>query len=239
MEDDQRTSVVNDRFTVDELARCRVLYTALFMNERHANDIFKSALSGDSCPNFSCGKSRRLCNGERPSGGGFIAWVDLPTGTVANWFEDRYWDWFRVPEHDTAPDCDLPVETRLDVLEEYLMGGASGRVDAGMIDRMVERVDARFAPLCRYDGFDSFEGIYRIGENGYVTEREWDRVFYLEPAWAENAYLLVGNGWSSERIVTELDCDYAKLKKAVDRMFNDGVTDHDVFRTEADEDGEA
>jgi len=35
---------------------------------------------------------------------------------------------------------------------------------------MVERVDEKLSPLTRYDGFQPYEGIYRLGDWGYVTE---------------------------------------------------------------------
>lgn len=34
---------------------------------------------------------------------------------------------------------------------------------------MVERVDEKLSPLTRYDGFQPYEGIYRLGDWGYVT----------------------------------------------------------------------
>lgn len=37
---------------------------------------------------------------------------------------------------------------------------------------MVERVDEKLSPLTRYDGFQPYEGIYRLGDWGYVTETE-------------------------------------------------------------------
>ena len=65
---------------------------------------------------------------------------------------------------------------------------------------MVERVDEKLSPLTRYDGFQPYEGIYRLGDWGYVTETEYNKAFEHEDGWAQDAYILDGNGVSHTRI---------------------------------------
>ena len=50
-------------------------------------------------------------------------------------------------------------------------------ITAKDITDMVERVDAKLTPKCRYDGFQPCEGIYRLGDYGYVSETEYDAAF--------------------------------------------------------------
>lgn len=38
------------------------------------------------------------------------------------------------------------------------------KIYADEIKAMVERVDAKLAPLCDYEGFKPYEGIYRLGD---------------------------------------------------------------------------
>ena len=45
-------------------------------------------------------------------------------------------------------------------------------ITAKDIADMVERVDAKLLPLCDYEGFEPYEGIYRLGDYGYVTETD-------------------------------------------------------------------
>ena len=42
-------------------------------------------------------------------------------------------------------------------------------ITAEDITDMVDRVDAKLTPKCRYDGFQPCEGIYRMVYYGYVT----------------------------------------------------------------------
>lgn len=50
-------------------------------------------------------------------------------------------------------------------------------ITAKDIADMVERVDAKLLPLCDYEGFEPYEGIYRLGDYGYVTETEYNAAF--------------------------------------------------------------
>lgn len=54
-------------------------------------------------------------------------------------------------------------------------------ITAKDIADMVERVDAKLLPLCDYEGFEPYEGIYRLGDYGYVTETEYNAAFKGEP----------------------------------------------------------
>ena len=114
----------------------------------------------------------------------------------------------------------------------------AGRIDGRMVNDMVLRVDRRLQPLVRIEGFEPGEGIYRLGDSGYVTEKEWDDAFRDEPEWAERAYMLDGNmpghtcRWA--RLYNEEGVD--GLAGETDRMFDDDQADT-VFFTEADEEG--
>lgn len=104
---------------------------------------------------------------------------------------------------------------------------------------MVERVDEKLSPLTRYDGFQPYEGIYRLGDWGYVTETEYNKAFEGEAGWAQDAYILDGNGVSHTRIsqlINEDDTGKAISDYINERFDNDQMDD--VFYTEATEDGE-
>lgn len=104
---------------------------------------------------------------------------------------------------------------------------------------MVERVDEKLSPLTRYDGFQPYEGIYRLGDWGYVTETEYNKAFEHEDGWAQDAYILDGNGVSHTRIsqlINEDDTGKA-ISDYINERFNNDQMD-DVFYTEATEEGE-
>ena len=103
---------------------------------------------------------------------------------------------------------------------------------------MVERVDEKLSPLTRYDGFQPYEGIYRLGDWGYVTETEYNKAFEHEDGWAQDAYMLEGNGVGYGRIARLYnDGDVEALSDYINERFNNDQMD-DVFYTEATEDGE-
>ena len=92
---------------------------------------------------------------------------------------------------------------------------------------MVERVDEKLSPLTRYDGFQPYEGIYRLGDWGYVTETEYNKAFEHE------------DGVSHTRIsqlINEDDTGKA-ISDYINERFNNDQMD-DVFYTEATEEGE-
>ncbi|MBS6717060.1 MAG: hypothetical protein KH250_07355 [Bifidobacterium longum] len=104
---------------------------------------------------------------------------------------------------------------------------------------MVERVDEKLSPLTRYDGFQPYEGIYRLGDWGYVTETEYNKAFEHEDGWAQDAYILDGNGVSHTRIsqlINEDDTGKA-ISDYINERFNNDQMD-DVFYTEATEEDE-
>ena len=104
---------------------------------------------------------------------------------------------------------------------------------------MVERVDEKLSPLTRYDGFQPYEGIYRLGDWGYVTETEYNKAFEREDGWAQDAYILDGNGVSHTRISQLIDEDDTgkAISDYINERFNNDQMD-DVFYTEATEEGE-
>lgn len=75
-------------------------------------------------------------------------------------------------------------------------------ITAKDITDMAERVDAKLLPLCDYEGFEPYEGIYRLGDYGYVTETEYNAAFKGEPYWAQDAYMLEGNGVGCDSTTT-------------------------------------
>ena len=111
-------------------------------------------------------------------------------------------------------------------------------ITAEDITDMVDRVDAKLTPKCRYDGFQPCEGIYRLGDYGYVTETEHDAAFEGEPYWARDAYMLEGNGVGHGRIARLYnDGDVEALSDYINERFDNDQMD-DVFYTEATEEGE-
>lgn len=97
----------------------------------------------------------------------------------------------------------------------------------------------KLSPLTRYDGFQPYEGIYRLGDWGYVTETEYNKAFEHEDGWAQDAYILDGNGVSHTRIsqlINEDDTGKA-ISDYINERFNNDQMD-DVFYTEATEEGE-
>ncbi|WP_455951397.1 WDGH domain-containing protein [Arcanobacterium haemolyticum] len=70
-------------------------------------------------------KSKLHSDGEEPFGGGwFIVSAQLPTGQVTNHYELDYWDLFKVPVVDRAPEWDghTPRDVA-DRLREHLKKG--------------------------------------------------------------------------------------------------------------------
>lgn len=88
--------------TFDELYRYRALYNAGFFNElHHAWDIVPAIETK------SVVKSLRHSDGELCFGGGwFIVMANLPTGQISNHYEMKYWDLFKIPEVEKAPEWD-------------------------------------------------------------------------------------------------------------------------------------
>jgi hypothetical protein len=83
--------------TMAELYEYRMLYNAAFANALHEQgDVAGRAM-----------KSYRHSDGELCFGGGwFVVYLDLPTGSISNHYENQYWDLFRIPEGERAPEWD-------------------------------------------------------------------------------------------------------------------------------------
>ena len=94
---------------------------------------------------------------------------------------------------------------------------------------MVERVDEKLSPLTRYDGFQPYEGIYRLGDWGYVTETEYNKAFEHEDGWAQDAYILDGNGVSHTRISQLINED--DTGKAISDYINERLVVPEFLRT--------
>lgn len=105
---------------------------------------------------------------------------------------------------------------------------------------MVERVDSRLLESCRYEEFEPGEGIYRIGDYGYVTVDEWAQAFKGEPAWAEPIYMLDANQCDRQDEWTLIydACGIDGLSRRLDEQFEHDQADV-CFYTEADDEGHA
>lgn len=110
-------------------------------------------------------------------------------------------------------------------------------MDTTDITDMCDRIDDRLIPLTRYEGFTPCEGIYRLGEDGYVTEKEFTDAFDDQPDWAADAYMLAGNGMDPDDIAAAHNEDPDGFEDWASLMFYDGGYDEAVFYTEATEDG--
>ena len=79
--------------------------------------------------------------------------------------------------------------------------------------------------------FEPYEGVYRINDGDYVSEKNWKKVWNQYPSWWSDAWMLAGNGTYSETDVTDMSI----------REINEAMEDADfevVFYTEADENGD-
>lgn len=78
---------VSDSYhTFDELYEFRMLYNAALFNEwalQHKYKVYKSRVHKDGLPCFG--------------GGWFVVAAELPTGQISNHYEDKYWNFFKVP----------------------------------------------------------------------------------------------------------------------------------------------
>lgn len=65
------------------------------------------------------------------------------------------------------------------------------------VRHMTRLVDNIFTTIARdYSEYDDQPGVhpvYRIGDEGYVTEAQWDAVFAVFPDWAPAVYEMYGN----------------------------------------------
>lgn len=78
--------------TFGELYDYRMMYNALFVNEIAENG------------KFEVFKTKKHYNGDDCLGGGwFLVSVQLPTGTIDNHYENKYWDLFHCPELEKEP----------------------------------------------------------------------------------------------------------------------------------------
>ena len=98
--------------TMDELYEYRMLYNAAFANQwKHQVD-------------WTAVKSLRHSDGELCFGGGwFVVYLDLPTGSVSNHYETKYWNLFKIPDVRMAPEWDghTPAEAA-ERLRQYCLG---------------------------------------------------------------------------------------------------------------------
>lgn len=133
---------------------------------------------------------------------------------------------------ETEPDAHATLARLFDGYAATLHTGAE-------IIETSRRIDERLYPLCRYDGFRQYEGITQIGENGYVTDAEYENAFRDEPEWVRLAYEEHANGAEPEyiaRTLTEEGMD--GLRRIDDEQAYAGQSDV-IFHTEALEDGTA
>lgn len=152
------------------------------------------------------------------------------------------WDYYHYA--DTRYDGDLmELSERADearpLLERYLHDWLAPRphVTADDIAMLSDRIDARLYDRCRCEGFHPFETLYRIGENGYVTQAEWWAALDGEPDWARAAYMAYGNGMDARTIADVIDkSGFAGVEALNDTMFYEGRADN-IYCTQADDEG--
>ena len=142
-------------------------------------------------------------------------------------------------KRDAFEDVLLFIDRNLEAVHDATPRPASEHPKAYDVSKyevlsMVMHVTSQLIPLCRYEGFGPGDAVYRLGENGYVREAEWDIAFQRYPDWAPDAYLLAENGVSYGEIAEALGG--GRLDEAVAALF-DGSHDLGVFRTTADEYG--
>lgn len=152
------------------------------------------------------------------------------------------WDFYHYA--NTRYDGDLmeltehPDEAR-PLLERYLHDRLAPRphVAADDIAMLSDRIDARLYDQCRCEGFRPFETLYRIGENGYVTQAEWWAALDGEPDWARAAYKAYGNGMDARTIADAINrSGFDGVEALNDTMFYEGRADN-LYCTQADDEG--
>jgi hypothetical protein len=114
-----KMSDVSDGYhTFGELYQIRMLYNAAFFNELMKNpmmvkrrgDIVKSWKHSDGKPCFD--KENY-----------FVVVAQLPTGQISNHYSGKYWDLFKIPEAERAPEWDgHTAQEAADRLAKYLAG---------------------------------------------------------------------------------------------------------------------
>lgn len=106
--------------TFNELYHYRMLYNAAFCNSLKLAS--GSPESGEPCW-FGVCKSWRHSDGELCFGKEdyFVVVMQLPTGQVSNHYHGQYWDLFKVPEVERAPEYDGHTpQQAAERLEKYL-----------------------------------------------------------------------------------------------------------------------
>ncbi|MGO5374276.1 hypothetical protein [Bifidobacterium thermophilum] len=107
-------------------------------------------------------------------------------------------------------------------------------ITANDIDTIVTAIDKRLIPQTRdfdeYDEMPGCNGIYRIGDYGYVSEAQWEQAFADQPEWAPLAYELEANMYgdnSSEKVAAiAREGGMKALQGEADRLL-----DNDMFET--------
>lgn len=117
----QKMSDVSDGYhTFAELYRYRMLLQAAWFNQMYSGN---HANGGDAYLDVQ--KSWRHADGELCFGkeNYFIVVAQLPTGQISNHYKCEYWDLFKIPEFEFAPEWDghTPAQAA-DRIEKYLRG---------------------------------------------------------------------------------------------------------------------
>ena len=60
---------------------------------------------------------------------------------------------------------------------------------------------------CVQEKFEPYEGVYRINDGDYVSEKNWKKVWNQYPSWWSDAWMLAGNGTYSETDVTDMSIE--------------------------------
>lgn len=106
-------------------------------------------------------------------------------------------------------------------------------ITADDIRHMTRLVDDIFETIVRdYSEYDDQPGIhpvYRIGDQGYVAEKQWAAVFAVFPDWAPAVYEMCGN-----------DPDFKTVYERAAQLVNEGGRKAvEAWNSKLDEDGEA
>lgn len=98
---------------------------------------------------------------------------------------------------------------------------------------LVARVDDRLRPYTDPDDLEEGEGVYHLGDFGYVRADVYKKAFEGEPEWAHIMYMLDGNepDRDAEWVGIYNTGGLAALGKALDRQFDEDRADYVYYTT--------
>ena len=98
---------------------------------------------------------------------------------------------------------------------------------------LVARVDDRLRPYTDPDDLEEGEGVYHLGDFGYVRADVYAKAFEGEPEWARDMYMLDGNepDRDAEWVGLYNTGGLAALDRALDRQFDEDRADYVYYTT--------